>query len=218
MSVKPRSSPKPVLPAAETSLAQALFDMALPGEVDDLDDESRMAITRFVAAAAVTRVAGTPIVHLEPAITDEAAPGRRRMMLAMIGDDRPFLVSSTSAAITAAGLDIERLLHPVVDVRRDGDGRLVEVIGLVEVVGLAGEAPAAGVTRESMIYVEIGRTGARGRAELVASLHAVLNDVRAAVDDWAGMQAALHDAATALSDNPPPIAPHRVSEAVAFLE
>ena len=218
MSVKPRSSPKPVLPAAETSLAQALFDMALPGEVDDLDDESRMAITRFVAAAAVTRAAGVPIVHLEPAITDEAAPGRRRMMLAMIGDDRPFLVSSTSAAISAAGLDIERLLHPVVDVRRDGDGRLVEVIGLVEVVGLAGEAPAAGVTRESMIYVEIGRTGARGRAELVASLHAVLNDVRAAVDDWAGMQAALHDAATALSDNPPPIAPHRVSEAVAFLE
>jgi glutamate dehydrogenase len=218
VSVKPRSSPKPVLPAAEVSLAQALFDMALPGEVDDLDDESRMAITRFVAAAAVTRPAGASIVHLEPAVTDDTAPGRRRMMLAMIGDDRPFLVSSTSAAITAAGLDIERLLHPVVDVRRDGDGRLVDVVGLVEVVGLAGEAPAPGVTRESMIYVEIERTGARGRAELVASLQSVLADVRAAVDDWAAMQAALHDAATALGENPPPIAPHRVSEAVAFLE
>ena len=218
MSVKPRSSPKPVLPAAEVLLAQVLFDMALPGEVDDLDAESRMAITRFVAAAAVTRAAGAAIVHLEPAITDDAAPGRRRMMLAIIGDDRPFLVSSTSAAITAAGLDIERLLHPVVDVRRDSEGRLAEVVGLVEVVGLAGEAPAPGVTRESMIYVEIERTGARGRAALVASLNRVLYDVRAAVDDWEAMQAALHGVATALGENPPPIAPHRVSEAVAFLE
>lgn len=218
MSVKPKTSPQKVMPEALAALQRALFDTALPGEIDDLDPESRAAIAAYIAAAAAQRPFGKPAIALEPASNDEASPGRRRMMLAIIGDDRPFLVSSTSAAITAAGLDIERLLHPVVDVRRDADGRLVEVLGLVEVIGLASGTPAAGVTRESMIYVEIERAGARARADLVTALEHVLDDVRAAVTDWSAMQEALRQAASDLAENPPPVAPHRAAEAVAFLE
>ena len=99
------------------------------------------------------------------------------MALAIIGEDQPFLVDSTSATITAAGLDIDRLLHPVIDVRRDADGMLIEVIGLAN-----GPAQAA-VTRESMIYVEIERTAAKARGELVGALEHVLADVDAAVSD-----------------------------------
>ncbi|MBC7584674.1 MAG: NAD-glutamate dehydrogenase, partial [Tardiphaga sp.] len=194
----------------------AIFDGALPGEIDDLDTASRTAIADFVAAAAARRGAGTTLVHLEAASNDEAARptpvARRRMMLAIIGDDRPFLVSSASATITAAGLDIERLLHPVIDVRRDAGGALIEVIGL------ASGPPAAGTSRESMIYVEIARAGARARAALVASLDAVLADVEAAVTDWPAMLAALREATRSLAENPPPVAPHRAAEAVAFLE
>ncbi|KAB7645646.1 NAD-glutamate dehydrogenase [Polymorphobacter fuscus] len=201
-----------MLPEVARPLERALFETALPGEIDDLDADSRAAIADFVAAAASQRAPGVAIVHLEPASNDETAPGRRRMMLAMVGDDRPFLVSSASAAITAAGLDIERLLHPVVDVRRDADGRLQDV------VGLASGAVAPGVSRESLIYVEIERTGARARAELVSALEHVIADVAVAVDDWPAMQAALRKAAAELTENPPPVAPHRAAEAVAFLE
>ena len=218
MSVKPKTSPHKVMPEAVSALQKALFDTALPGEIDDLDADSRAAIAAFMAGAAAQRGPGKPTVVLEPAQSEENAPGRRRMMLAMIGDDRPFLVSSTSAAITAAGLDIERILHPVVDVRRDADGQLIEVLGLVEVIGLASGPQSSGVTRESMIYVEIERAGARARAELVTALEGVLDDVRAAVTDWSAMQEALRRAANDLVENPPPVAPHRAAEAVAFLE
>ena len=212
MSVKSRNAALKVIPETARPLEKAMFDTALPGEIEDLDSASRSAIADFVAAAAALRVPGASIVNLEPASNDEAAPGRRRMMLAMIGDDRPFLVSSTSAAITAAGLDIERLLHPVVDVRRDGAGRLLEVIGL------ASGQPVAGITRESMIYVEIERAGARVRTGLVAALERVLADVEAVVTDWPAMHAALRQAGASLNENPPPVAPHRTAEAVAFLD
>jgi glutamate dehydrogenase len=120
--------------ANETTLTSALFDSALPGELENLDAAGRAAIARFVCAAAAKRLPGMRVIHLNTAEVDDSAPGsavrRRRMALAIIGEDRPFLVDSTSATITAARLDIDRLLHPVIDVCRDADGALIEVIGL----------------------------------------------------------------------------------------
>jgi glutamate dehydrogenase len=205
-----------VVAANETALTSALFDSALPGELENLDTAGRAAIARFVGAAAAQRLAGARVVHLDTAEVDDSAPGsaprRRRMALAIIGEDRPFLVDSTSATITAAGLDIDRLLHPVIDVHRDADGTLVGVIGL------ANGPVQAGVTRESMIYVEIERAAAKARGELVAALESVLADVDAAVGDWPAMLDALRQAARDLERNPPPVAPHRAAEAVAFLD
>ncbi len=198
--------------AVAAALSGALFDRALPGELENLDAAGQAAIVRFLAAAAAVRTPGRAIVHLEPADSDGATPGRRRMALAIIGDDRPFLVDSTSAAITAAGLEIDRLLHPVVDVRRDADGRLLAI------VGPAGGSVAPGVIRESLIYVELERTGARARADLVHALEQVQADVAAAVVDWPPMLAALRGAIKALEANPPPVAPHRAAEATAFLD
>ena len=191
--------------------AAALFDTALPGEADDIDPAAAARISRFVAAAAGTRAAGAAVLVLEPVPAD-AVQVRRRLALAIVNDNMPFLVDSVSLAITAAGLRIDRLLHPIVDVRRDADGHLVSLVG----VG-AGPVPD-GATRESVIYIEVERAGARSRADLLAALDGVLADVRAAVEDWPAMLARLHDTTRGLGDNPPPIAPHAAAEAMAFLE
>nr|WP_156256380.1 NAD-glutamate dehydrogenase [Sandarakinorhabdus oryzae] len=190
-------------------MAGCLFARALPGEIEGLDDAARAAVGAFVAQAASQRAPDAPVIHIDPLAED----GARRLRLAIIGEDRPFLVDSTAAAVTAAGIDIHRLLHPVIDVRRDGDGRLLEVIG----AGRNG-APAPGVSRESVIYMEIEQVGAKTRAALAASLTQVLADVRAAVTDWQAMLGLLRDCIRALADNPPPLAPHRTAEAMAFLE
>jgi glutamate dehydrogenase len=200
----------------EAALAAALFESALPGELENLDAAGRAAIARFVIDAAARRLPGDRVIHLDNAESDDAGdsltPRRRLMTLAVIGEDRPFLVDSASAAITAAGLEIDRLLHPVIDVRRDADGMLVDVIGLAH-----GPVPD-GASRESMIYVEIERAAARARGELVATLGKVLGDVDAAVTDWPAMLATLRQSIKDLAENPPPVAPHRAAEAIAFLE
>ncbi|KPF73989.1 glutamate dehydrogenase [alpha proteobacterium AAP81b] len=195
----------------EAALGEALFERALPGELENLDAAGRAAIARFVGHVAAVRAPGAHVIQIDPAEAEGSTPIRRRMALALINDDRPFLVDSAALAITAAGLEIDRLLHPVVDVRRDGEGRLLEVLA-------PGSASGPGISRESMIYLEVERAAAKARGELVASLDRVMTDVSLTVTDWRPMLAMLRDAAKALETNPPPIAPHRAAEAIAFLD
>ena len=110
-------------------------------------------------------------------VTD--ASGKRMLRIAAINDDMPFLVDSLAAAVSAQGLTIDLLLHPVVSVRRDEDHRLTAI-------GTGAKSEAA--LRESIIYLETARADARSRMRLRAELEAVLGDVRAAVADWPKMQ------------------------------
>ena len=179
------------LASTENSIADAIGEAltrgALPGETDGLDDASRAATAGFVAEAAATREPGHATVHLESTSDEE---GRRRMRLAVINDDMPFLVDSVAGAVGAHGLDIHRLLHPVVSVRRDGEGRLTAIL----------PDDASGERRESMIYMEIERADARTRRALTDELTAVLADVRAVVTDWPRLQIALREDSGRLPD------------------
>ena len=195
----------------DAALGSALFDSALPGEADGIAAPQRDGIVGFVAAAAAVRPAGEPVLALDTAPGSQAS-ARRRLALAIVNDDMPFLVDSVSAAITAAGLGIDRLLHPIVDVRRDAHGALVEVVGLAH-----GPVPS-GATRESVIYIELERASAKARGELLDTLRGVLADVRAAVADWPAMLALLRAVTRELAENPPPVAPHVAAEANAFLD
>src|SRR5919202_1043415 len=46
----------------------------------------------------------------------------------MVNDDMPFLVDSTRMEINRQGHAIHLMLHPVMKVRRDPEGRLVEIL------------------------------------------------------------------------------------------
>ncbi|HEY6916204.1 MAG TPA: NAD-glutamate dehydrogenase domain-containing protein, partial [Allosphingosinicella sp.] len=85
---------------------------------------------------------------------------------------------------------VHRLLHPVVCVDRDANGNLRAVEPFCE----------DKARRESIMYLEIDRTDARGRRELVADIERVLEDVRAAVSDWEKLQARMRADADALAD------------------
>ena len=156
------------------ALAARLTKGALPGELTGFGDAERAAAAAFVAETAARREPGKPAIRLEPIASDDV---RRRMRLAIVNDDMPFLVDSIAAAIGAQDLDIDRLIHPVVRVTRDASGALTDIGG-------------AG-TPESMIYIELERADARDRRGLVEDLTAVLADVRAAVTDWPALQRAM---------------------------
>lgn len=167
-----------------SDITRALVKGALPGELDDFDDAARREAAAFLARAAAQRSPGTPSIHLE-----SVAHGRRFMRLALVNDDMPFLVDSVAGTVTAHELSIDRVLHPVLRVRRDENGQLTGI--------LEGDESAR---RESMIYMEIERADAKERRALCDDLEASLADVRAAVEDWPLMQRAMKADADRMPD------------------
>ena len=159
----------------ETVIAQSVKDSLLPSDGRPEPGWVEQA-GAFLLAAARERKAGEPVIDLASA-TEE----RRFLRIALINDDMPFLVDSVAGAITAMGIGIDRLVHPVLAVRRDADGTLLDLPG-------RDDTDAA---LESMIYIETERVDARQRRDLLQSLATTLADVRDAVADWPRMRSLL---------------------------
>jgi glutamate dehydrogenase len=181
---------KTTLKSLSDALAGRLTKGALPGELQGFGKKERQEAATFVAATAEARPPGTAVLALEPVAGTDP---NRRMRLAIINDDMPFLVDSIAATIGAHGVVIDRIIHPVVCVTRDAGGALTAV---GDADGDGGKA--AGGAPESMIYIEMERADARDRKELVAALERNLADVRSAVADWQAMQDVMAGDAAAL--------------------
>ena len=82
------------------NLGGALCGGALPGELKDFSDEDCREAAAFIAACASKRTPGKALVRLESAGTKV---GHRRMRIAIINDDMPFLVDSIAGAIAGRG-------------------------------------------------------------------------------------------------------------------
>ncbi len=162
-------------------LAKALVTGALPGETGGFGKDERRAAAALALSALDARRGAAPAICIESG-TDAA--GNRLLRIAVANDDMPFLVDSIADAITAQGLAIDRILHPIVPVLRGKDGSFA---------GLGDKG-----ARTSLIYMETQRADARMRHDLAAAIATALDHVRAAVIDWAAMKAALADDATAL--------------------
>jgi glutamate dehydrogenase len=125
----------------------------------------------------------------------------------IVADDMPFLVDSVSMELGRHGYAIHRLTRPVVNVRRDDDGELVEV------APPGGEQPA-----ESVMHVEIDRqSDPRELDALRDHLVRVLGEVRAAVEDWPRMRERAHGLVAGLDEQPPAVDRGEVEEARALL-
>src|SRR6476469_2638808 len=162
-------------PPLVESIRKALTGHALPGETQDLSREAEREAAEFVADVASKRRRGELALRIE---STGGEAGRRRMRIAIINDDMPFLVDSVANAVASRQLTIHRLLHPVLCVARDESGVLEKIEPLCE----------DKERRESWMYLELDRADARGRQQLAADLKRVLEDVRLAVRDWHALQ------------------------------
>ena len=131
----------------------------------------------FLLQAARRRERGEAIVVVESVTGGD----KRLTRIAVVNDDMPFLVDSVAATVSAHGLTIDQLAHPVAVARRDAAGILAALP----------DESAEGDLRESLIYIEAERADARTRVRLRAALENTLEDVRAAVTDWPMLQKAM---------------------------
>ncbi len=105
-------------------------------------------------------------------------------------DDRPFLLPTVTEHLRDRGLRPTILLHPVVGVRRDAEGHVVEVTRARDAAD-----------RETLLHVELdahlSQEAIRG---LVDELSAALRDALDATDDFPAMRRQLDEIASNLDD------------------
>ena len=132
-------------------------------------------------------------------------------VLEIVTDDMPFLVDSTRMGVNRQGYAIHLMLHPIMKVRRDDDGRLVEV--------LDPDSAGEDAIFESVIHVEVDRqTEPKVLEDLYECIVSVLRQVSAAVEDWPQMRERVHDIVSELGEKAPPVDEEELAESRAFLE
>jgi glutamate dehydrogenase len=141
----------------------------------------------------------------EPATDGYAARGT---VLESNTDDSPFLVDSVTEELTARGLHVTRILHPVIGTVRDEAGRLERV--------LAGRDASH---RESVIHVEVDRVLPEAeREDLARRIEQILHDVRLVVRDFEPMQDRVRHMIELARAAAVRYSPQEVGEAVDFLD
>ena len=151
---------------------------------------------------------GEPKVHVYTPSVEEHGWQSTHSVVEIVTDDMPFLVDSVAMALTRRGSAIHAFVHPMLKVRRDDGGRLLELLPW-ETPGLA----------ESLIHVEIDRQAEQALLdELAVELRHVLADVQAAVEDWPAMRDQARVIVTELDERPPPVDPAELTDVKALLE
>src|SRR5258707_9880208 len=101
------------------------------------------------------------------------------------------------------------IVHPVLDVHRDGRGRIVEL----------GANGSDKTHSESWQLYEIARQNDPAQLDkLQREIESTLSDVHVAVEDWPRMRDKAKSIAASLESNPPPLPADEISEARRLLE
>ncbi len=128
----------------------------------------------------------------------------------IVNDDMPFLVDSVAANLNQNNRIVHLLVHPILHFKRDRAGKVVDVLDEFDA------SPEANA--ESVLHVEVTQQSRDADLDVLrASLARVLDDVRAAVEEWQPMLARIDAVIEDLEANPPPLPADEISEGRAFL-
>jgi glutamate dehydrogenase len=195
--VTSRTRERASVPAPDPELTDlgALYARHAP----DLERGDHLPLLRAAARGhlqlARLRARGEPLIRVRaPEDTPGAgdAGARAGLVVEIVTDDMPFLVESLLAGVGRVGGDVQRLIHPIVVVRRTAAGELAEVLTEADPA-----APPPGALVESWIHLDL-TPDPIDAAELERELGQVLRDVREVVDDVEPMVAKAREVADAL--------------------
>jgi glutamate dehydrogenase len=158
-----------------------------------------------------TRTPGTPKLRVYNPQLEQHGWQSTHTIIEVATDDMPFLVDSVRMALNRRGLTTHLVIHPVMQLRRDDAGRVVDV--------LASGVREDGSLTEAVMHLEVDRqTDQEILDSILAEIEAVLRDVSAAVEDWLPMREKLDAIISELKTNPPPVDARELEEGLAFLE
>jgi glutamate dehydrogenase len=176
----------------ERAFYDALYGHAAPDDVNRYTPETLAALARLVnARVQAFGEAHSDVMLISPRDEDSAYTENDTVLVA-INDDKPFLVDSLIADVTAGGGRLRAVFHPIVRPK----GRPLSVIVLVL----------------DPVVSEVRRTA------LVHSAKATFHQVSVAVRDWRAMVDRLHDSIASLKAHPPKVDADELAESLALLE
>ena len=171
---------------------------ALQSELPDAPPDAIAELTRrLLLRGSVEFLAADPLEEVVDTLrrlyrlVDQARPGEvsvrtawdpenpSRGVLQTVMDDCPFIVDTIREHVHGLGLGIPHLLHPVVSIRRDEDGRILEIA----------DRTAAGHTTSIVHMTMDGVLDDEARARLDDELRSRLTQVTAVTEDFAAMLA-----------------------------
>ncbi|OXM42734.1 hypothetical protein CFP71_42310, partial [Amycolatopsis thailandensis] len=159
------------------------------------------------------RMPGRPAVRLLNPTGPEDGWTREATVVQVVTDDMPYLVDSVAAEFARDGVQVQRIVHPIVVVSRDLTGELLEVHPDADPAD-----PPANSAAESWMYIEIDLVTDPNRArELDNRLSSVLGDVREVVEDTDKMAETARRLADELDEKPPGLAVGEVAEGARLL-
>lgn len=161
------------------ALVREVFGKANPAFLEALDTESLAAIL----GGAIKLLDGKDPEEIRVRATNPRydADGweSTRTALEVVLSDRPFIVDSVCHELKRAGLDLQYLIHPILHVQRDQNGRLIREV-----------ATGTGKPEVYELYL-IERVPDEGLPALEERVLKVLKDVKIATDDYKAMREAV---------------------------
>lgn len=189
------------------------FRHVAPDEVIDTSPDTLLGAVLSLWEHAQTRLPGHARIRIfNPAVTTHGWSTPHTVM-EVVNDDMPFLVDSSTAELNQVQRNIHQLVHPVIPVRRDAKGRLLEVLP----PGTRADEES-GAVAESFMHIEIDEETQPSELESLARrFESIYEDVRAAVNDWREMRTMLSAAIETLGQGVTPVDPEALAEEIEFL-
>ncbi len=136
----------------------------------------------------------------------------------VINDDMPFLVDSVTAEINRNDAEVRLVIHPIITLRRDAKGKLIELLDAKpKAQGRFAAGPGPQAIGESVMQIQISEQPDKKLAEIAKGVEAVLRDVRAAVEDWLDMRERCREIIAELETRPPMLPVAEIAEGLEFL-
>ncbi|MFT4585600.1 MAG: glutamate dehydrogenase, partial [Gammaproteobacteria bacterium] len=152
------------------------------------------------------RLGRKPNVRVYNPTVDQHGWNLNRTVIEVVTDDMPFLVDSIRMMVSGRKLTTHLIIHPLVSTNRDAQGALLDIDSADDSIV------------ESFLHFEIDRqTTQDALDDILVATGSVLEDVRAAVEDWQLMRTRMAEIIASFESDPPPINPEEIDEALEFL-
>ena len=156
------------------------------------------------------RSPGTPLLRVYNPHYENHGWQSTHTVVEIVTDDMPFLVDSLSMELLRKDYTIHLIIHPVLCISRDADGRLISAV--------PNNSPQCDGLPEAVMRFEITRqTEEDALAGLHRALASTLSDVRAVVEDWGAMQARIDEIIATIEAQNLPVEAKDKEESLHFL-